>query len=64
MWISYINFGLAPCFKEEFVYDIKKSPIQSILCDKNMNKILQMEQMDLHVNYWCDGNNKVKTSYF
>ena len=20
--------------------------------------------MDLHINYWCDGNNKVKTIYF
>ena len=64
MWILYINFGLAPCFQEELVHDIKKSPFHSILCDKYMNKILQMEQMDPHINYWCDGNNKVKTNYF
>ena len=43
--ILYINFGLAPCFKEELVYDIRNFPIQSILCDKNMTKILRMEQM-------------------
>ena len=64
MWILYINFGLAPCFKEGLVHDIKKSPFQYILCDKNMNKILQVEQMDLDVNYWCAGNNKVKANYF
>ena len=29
--------------------NIKKSPFYSILSDESMNKILQMEQMDIYI---------------
>ena len=60
----YINFGLAPFFKEQLMYDINKSPFYTVLFDESMNKILQTEQMDLHARYWCEQENQVKTKYY
>ena len=60
----YINFGLAPYFREELLHDIKKSPFYTVLFDESMNKILQTEQMDIYIRYWCERENIVKTKYY
>ncbi len=60
----YINFGLAPYYREKLVSDIKNSPFYTILFDETLNHMVQEEQMDVHIRYWSEESCMVKTSYF
>ena len=53
----YINYGLAPNFKEELVKAVKTSPYFSLSFDETLNGEIQEEQLDCHVTYG-DGNRK------
>ncbi|GBN89462.1 hypothetical protein AVEN_258460-1 [Araneus ventricosus] len=35
----------------------------TLLFDESLNKATQSKQMDIHVRYWCDGDQEVKTRY-
>ena len=59
-----INYGLAPFYKEKLLSEIKKSPYYTIMFDESLNKILQKDQMDVYIRYWCGESNQVKTMYF
>ena len=60
----YINYGLAPFYRDTLINDIKKAPFYTVLFDETLNKILQEEQMDLYIRYWSETENIVKTRYF
>ena len=59
----YFAYGLAPFYKKNLIADIKKSPYYTLLFDESMNRILQTEQMDACIRYWCVKSNMVKTRY-
>ena len=60
----YINYGLAPYFKDKLVKEVKNSPYFTVQFDESLNKIFQKEQMDAQVRYWCEESHSVKTAYF
>ena len=59
-----INFGLGPYFKDSLISKINDSPYFSLQFDESMNRVLQNEQMDAHIRYWCSESNEVRNSYF
>ena len=59
----YINYGLAPYYRELLIDKIKQSPFFTVLFDESLNKVLQQEQMDAHIRYWCVNTNRVKSRY-
>ena len=61
----FIQFGLANCFKEELSTKVQKPGAVFVVCfDESLNKVLQEEQMDLHLRFWDNELNKVVTRYF
>ena len=59
-----INFGLAPNFKDILTSDISLSPFFSLLFDESFNRVLQQEQMDVQIRYWCTKYQIVKSRYW
>ena len=60
----YINFGIAPYYRDILIGDIRKSPYYTVLFDETLNKIAQAEQLDVYIRYWSEECNSVKTRYF
>ena len=48
----YINYGIAPYFKEILLNQLQASPYVVVSYDENMNRILQEEQMDVLVRFF------------
>ena len=44
--------------------EIWKSPFMSVLYDKSLNESIQKSEMDIHVRYWNEGENKVTVRYW
>ena len=44
--------------------EILKSPFISILYDESLNESIQKNEMDIHVRYWNEGENKVTVQYW
>ena len=42
---------------------ILKSQFMSVLFDKPLNESIQKSEMDIHVWYWNEGENKVTVRY-
>ena len=62
---SYIiNFGLASCFIEILLSQIKASSFFVISYDESLNKILQIEQMDCIIRFWNNKTGVVCSRYF
>ena len=59
-----INFGLAPYFKDLLLKEIKASDCFGVSFDESMNKVLQEEQMDVHIRYWNETAKLVDTRFF
>ena len=59
----FINYGIAPHFRSVLVDDIMKSEFFAVSFDESLNEMIQLGQMDLVVNYWCDSINRVNTRY-
>ncbi|GBL72502.1 hypothetical protein AVEN_115412-1 [Araneus ventricosus] len=59
----FLIFGIAPFFKENFMKELLLCEHLVIGFDKSLNKISQMQQMDLNVRFWCLATNEVKTRY-
>ena len=57
----FINFGLAPYFKDLLVKEIKAANIFVVSFDESLNKVLQKEQMDVQVRYWNEAAKQVNT---
>ena len=47
----FINFGLAPYFKDLLVKEIKVANIFNVLFDESLNKVLQEEQVNVQFRY-------------
>ena len=60
----FINFGLAPYFKDLLVKEIKAANIFVVPFDESLNKVLQEEQMDVQVRYWNEAAKEVNTRFF
>lgn len=61
----FIQFGLANFFKEDLCSKVLKLGAVFVVCfDESLNKVLQEEQMDLHLRFWDSELNKVVTRYF
>ena len=60
----FINFGLAPYFKDFLVKEIKAANIFAVSFDESLNKVLQEEQMDVQVGYWNEAAKQVNTRFF
>ena len=62
---SYIiNFGLASCFIEILLSQIKASSFFVISYDESLNKILWNEQMDCIIRFWINKTVVVCSRYF
>ena len=59
-----ISHGLFPHFKQMILDEILKSPFISILYDESLNESIQKNEMDIHVRYWNEGENKVTVQYW
>ena len=58
---SYILcHGIATFVKETLLNESKEVPYYTAVSDKSYNKIYKKRQMDLHVHFWDDTDNKVK----
>ena len=55
-------FGLAEYFKK-LLKDSVRGPFVGLF-DESLNKKMQGKQMDVHVRYWNDQSNEVRTRYF
>ena len=52
----YITYGIAPYFGELIKTWINKWPCFSLSFDESLNRVLEVEQMDMNVRYWDDDN--------
>ena len=59
----YINYGVAPYFKEELVNAVEASPYFSLSFDETLKGKIQEEQLDCHVTYWDDNRKEVCSRY-
>ncbi|XP_063230592.1 uncharacterized protein LOC134535429 [Bacillus rossius redtenbacheri] len=59
-----INHGIAPYFEKELKELVKKSSEIVIGFDESLNKVVQREQMDIHVRFWDEELNMVQSRYF
>ena len=63
--ISYaIVYGLGLHFKKEVENEIKLSEVFSVSFDESLNKVSDMEQLDVVVKYWDVSKNRAMTRYF
>ena len=51
-WGYLINHGFAPYFSEVLLSEIESSPFCVISFDENLNKKVQMGQMDILIRFW------------
>ena len=58
------NFGIAPYFNEVLRKEIINAPAFCLLFDESMNRILQNEQLDIHIRFWDDSKCMAVTRYF
>ena len=61
--MQILYFLSSPYIKESVIKSIKASPFFSILFDRSLNEILQIEQMDIYVRYYNQDKATVVTSY-
>jgi hypothetical protein len=59
----FINYGIAPFFKDELIKTIKAAPFLSVSFDESMNRVFQEEQMDVVVRFWDEIDCAIKTRY-
>ena len=59
-----VNHGLYPYFKELLQTEVAAAPYITPMFDESMNDVLQKSEMDVHIRYWDDTENKVKVRYF
>lgn len=57
------HFGLAPHFQNLMYEEFAKLTHFTLLFDETFNKTNQQKQLDLHIRYWHDQENKVETRY-
>ena len=63
--MSYLhNFGIAPYFKNLLLDEIKASPYYVLSFDESLNTVLQKEQMDVIICYFCSNTGRVESKYF
>ena len=43
---------------------IRSSPYYALCFDKSLSKIIQKEQMDIHLRFWCGEEGSPQTRYF
>ena len=60
----YVTYGIAPYFQDQIIKVVTKSPTFSVSFDESLNKIFQLEQMDLNIRYWDDEEGLAKVNYF
>lgn len=58
-----IKHGISPWVIERVTNAMVSSPFYSVSFDDSHNTVLEMEQMDIQVRYWCPVNNIAKTRY-
>ena len=59
-----INFGLAPYFKSLLKEAVREAPYHVRCFDESHNKAVQKGQMDMHLRFWDEATNTVKTRYY
>ena len=60
--MSYLlNFGIAPYFKNLLLDEIKASPYYVLSFDESLNTVLQKEQMDVIICYFCSNTGTHKS---
>lgn len=60
----YINYGLGPYYKSVLVNDIQASPYYSTSFDESLNRVTQLEQMDIYVTFWNLTAKRVESRYY
>ena len=59
----YTNFGIAPYFKDSLLSNVKAAPFYVTSNDKSLNRILQEEPMDIHLQYFNEETEMVESRY-
>jgi len=57
------TFGLGPYFSKQLICDVQSCPAYSLLFDESLNEELQFKQIDLHVRYWSNKDDRVESRY-
>ena len=60
----FMNYGIAPHFKNILTKARTESPFYSLLFHENLNAVMQSRQMNVGIRYWDDVKNLVQTQYF
>jgi hypothetical protein len=60
----YVTYGIAPHFQDLLIKGLKTSPCYSVSFDESLNRIFQLEQMDMNIRYWDEKEGLVKVNYF
>ena len=60
----FINYGLAPYFKDTLLREINTSEFFSLSFDESLNKEIQSCQMDVGIRFWNDCTKPVETRYY
>ena len=60
----FMNYGIAPHFKNILTKAITESPFYSLSFDESLNAVIQSCQMDITIRDWDDVKNLVQTQYF
>ena len=55
----FMNYGIAPHFKNFLTKAITESPFYSLPYDESLNTVIQSCQMDVGIRYWDDMKNLV-----
>lgn len=59
-----INFGIAPYFRLLLEENIREAPYHVRCFDESHNKSVHKGQMDMHIRFWDQTSNTVKTRYY
>ena len=62
-FLYLIKFGIAPWITQKLMNQVSTPPYLSVFIDDSHNSVLEMEQMDLQVRFWCLESNVSKTKY-
>ena len=59
-----INHGIYPYFRRMVLDEILRSPFMTVLFDESLNDSIQKSEMDIHIRYWREGDNRVVVRYW
>ena len=59
----YINYGIAPIFRDKVLLTCEKSSFHSVLFDESFCHMFQDKQLDVHIRIWDNMKCQLNTRY-